>query len=79
VTPLFQSEINKSLAACSERVLDLYEDMREQTDSAERIREDIKGLQSRWVAVLLLLLLLTAWCAGGRGCTTLAGGGGSLV
>ena len=42
-----QSEISKSLKACSTKVLELRDDMKDYTESAERIREDIKTLRNR--------------------------------
>ena len=52
----WQSEISKSLKQCSGKVLELREDMKDYTESAERIREDIKTLRNRCGCLSLIFL-----------------------
>jgi len=42
-----QEEITESLNQCSSRITDLKEEMKEYTESADRIRDDIKALRNR--------------------------------
>ena len=46
----FKTEITESLNQCSSRITDLKEEMKEYTESADRIRDDIKALRNRCVA-----------------------------
>lgn len=45
--PCFQAEISASLEGSSKKLQELREDMKDFTDSAERIRQDIKSLRFR--------------------------------
>ena len=49
----FKAEITASLDECSTRIADLKDEMKEYTESADRIRDDIKALRNRCVRARL--------------------------